>query len=96
MAGTALDVLELGLAVNEDLHDADKKLGKTALSSAVSIGGRWAGAAAGAKLGALAGGLTGPAALVAIPVLSLVGGIAGSFGGDKTGQWIVDITVAEE
>ena len=88
IAGVALDALELGLAIIADLNDGDKKLGKTSLSSAVSIGGRWAGATAGAKLGALAGGLTGPAAPVAVPVLSLVGGIAGSFGGDALGQWL--------
>ena len=96
IAGIALDALELGLAAIEDLTDADKKLGKSTLSSAVSIGGRWAGATAGAKLGALAGGLTGPAAPVAVPVLSLVGGIVGSFGGDALGQWVVDITDAED
>ena len=92
----ALEALELGLAIIADLNDADKKLGKASLSSAVSIGGRWAGATAGAKLGALAGGLTGPAAPVAVPVLSLVGGFAGSIGGDALGQWVVDITDAED
>ena len=96
IAGTALDVVEVGLATIEDLTDTDGKLGKKTLSSAVSVAGRWGGAFAGAKVGAIVGGLTGPAAPVAVPVLSLVGGFAGSFGGDAAGRWIVDITVTEE
>lgn len=96
VAGAALDALELGVAVYDDLNDADRKLGKTTVSTAVSIGTRWGGAAAGAKLGALAGTLTGAAAPLAIPILSLVGGIAGAFGGDALGQWVVDITYVGE
>lgn len=95
VAGIALDALELGLTVYDDLHDADQKLGKKTLSTTFSIGGRWAGAAAGAQAGAFLGGLTGPAAPVAIPILSLVGGIAGSFGGDWLGKYVVDITYVE-
>ncbi|MEG0780891.1 MAG: hypothetical protein RR426_09835, partial [Oscillospiraceae bacterium] len=82
VAGTALDALELGTAIDADVKDADRKLGKKTLSTAASIGGSWAGAALGAKLGALAGAATGPAAPIAVPVLSLAGGIGGSFGGD--------------
>lgn len=96
VAGAALDALELGVAVYDDLNDADRKLGKTTVSTAVSIGTRWGGAAAGAKLGALAGTLAGAAAPLAIPILSLVGGIAGAFGGDALGQWVVDITYVGE
>lgn len=96
VAGVALDALELGVAVYDDLNDADRKLGKTTVSTAVSIGTRWGGAAAGAKLGALAGSLTGAAAPFAIPILSLVGGIASAFGGDALGQWVVDITYVGE
>ena len=96
VAGIALDALELGLAVEADLKDADRKLGKTTASTAASIGGRWVGAAAGAKGGAVLGAMTGPAAPVAIPVLSLVGGIGGSFAGDYLAKWVVDITYAED
>ena len=96
VAGVALDVLELGTAINDDLTDADRKLGKTTLSTAASIGGSWAGGALGAKAGALLGALTGPVAPIAIPVLSVVGGVAGAFGGDKLAQWVVDITVVED
>ena len=39
--------------------------------------------AIGAKAGAIAGGFAGPFAPFAIPVLSLVGGVAGSFSGDS-------------
>ena len=88
VAGTLLDALELGVAVHEDLTDADKKLGGKTLYTSISIGGRWAGAAIGAQIGAWAGTLTGFAAPVAIPVLSLVGGIAGS----ALAQLAVDIT----
>ena len=96
IAGTALDVLEVGLAAIEDLTDTDEKLGKKTLSSAVGVAGRWGGAVAGAKIGMGLGALTGPAAPVAVPVLSLAGGLAGSFGGDALGRWIIDITVTEE
>jgi|GEM_PF-1353299 len=61
VAGIALDALELGTTIEADLTDADRKLGKKTLSTAVGIGGSWAGAALGAKLGALAGAATGPA-----------------------------------
>ena len=96
VAGIALDALELGIAVNADLKDADRKLGKTTASTVASIGGRWAGAAAGAKAGAVIGAMTGPAAPVAIPVLSIMGGVGGSFAGDYLAKWVVDITYAED
>lgn len=95
VAGVALDALELGLAIHDDLHDADKKIGKTTLTTAFSIGGSWAGASLGAEAGALLGAATGPAAPIAIPLLSIVGGIAGSFGGGGLAKWAVDITVVE-
>ena len=88
VAGIALDALELGVAVHEDLTDADKKLGEKTLYTSISIGGRWAGSAIGAQIGAWAGTFTGPAAPVAVPVLSLVGGIAGS----ALAQLAVDIS----
>lgn len=96
VAGVALDALELGMAVNADLKDADRKLGKTTVSTAVSIGGRWVGAAAGAKAGAVLGAMAGPAAPIAIPVLSIVGGIGGSFAGNYLAKWVVDITYVED
>ena len=96
VAGIALDALELGLAVDSDLKDADRKLGKTTASTAASIGGRWTGAAAGAKAGAALGAMTGPAAPIAIPILSIAGGIGGSFAGDYLAKWVVDITYVED
>lgn len=96
VAGVALDVLELGTAIQEDLNDVDGKLGRTTVSTVASIGGSWAGGALGAKAGALLGALAGPAAPVAIPVLSIAGGIGGAFGGDKFAQWVIDITEAED
>ena len=96
VAGIALDALELGLAVDSDLKDADRKLGKTTASTAASIGGRWMGAAAGAKAGAALGAMTGPAAPIAIPILSIAGGIGGSFAGDYLAKWVVDITYVED
>ncbi|WP_312634639.1 hypothetical protein [Oscillibacter sp.] len=96
VAGIALDVLELGTTIDADLKDADRKLGKTTLSTAVGIGGSWAGAALGAKLGALAGVAAGPAAFITVPVLSLAGGIVGALGGDALGRYIVDITCTED
>lgn len=96
VGGIALDVLEVGNAIDADLKDADRKIGKKTLSAAASIGGSWAGAALGAKLGAIAGAATGPAAPIAVPVSGLVGGIGGAFGGDALGKWIVDITCEED
>ena len=92
VAGIALDALELGRAIEADLKDVDKKLGRRTASAAVKIGGRWGGAIGGAKLGAVAGAMTGPAAPIAVPVLSLIGGIGGALGGGNLGRWVVDIT----
>ena len=96
VAGVALDALELGIAIDKDLKDTDKKLGEKTVSTAAKIGGRWAGAAAGAQIGAWAGAFTGPAAPVFVPVLALVGGVAGSLGGDAFAGWVVDITYVGE
>lgn len=96
VAGTALEVLELGLAINSDLKDADKKLGETTLSTTVSIGGRWAGSILFAKGGTLIGAAAGPLAPVAIPVLSIIGGIVGAFAGGRLAEYIVDITYVED
>ena len=88
VCGIALDALELGKAIEDDLHDADGKLGRKTLSTAASIGGQWGGAALGAKLGAA----TTIYAPVAVPILSLVGGAVGAFAGDALAKWVVDIT----
>ena len=91
VCGIALDALELGKAIEEDLHDADGKLGRTTLSTAAS-----GGAALGAKLGAMIGALGTIYAPVTVPILSLAGGIAGSFAGDALAKWVVDITYVGE
>lgn len=94
VAGLALDALEIGLTIYDDLHDADGKLGKKTLSTIVSIGGSWGGAKLGAKAGASLGAAANVAAPVVVPVLSLTGGIAGSYLGSALGKWVVDITYA--
>ena len=95
-AGTVLDVVELGLALQKDLTDADKKLGYTTLSSACSIVGSSLGGAIGTNLGAALGALTGPFSLVAVPVLAFAGGAIGSFAGDNLSGYLLDITCLEE
>lgn len=60
VAGVFLDALELYLAVDLDLKDADRKLGETTSSTVFSIAGRWGGGFAGAKFGAAFGAMTGP------------------------------------
>lgn len=96
VAGVALDVLELGLAVNADLKDADKKLGKTTVSTAVSIGSAWAGAALFAKGGMALGAATGLAAPIVTPILTLVGGTVGAITFSRLGKYVVDITYVED
>ena len=54
----ALDTLELGNAVIDDLNDADKKIGKKTGMALAKICGRWVEAVIGAELG-LAGGIAG-------------------------------------
>ena len=96
VAGVALDVLELGLAVNADLKDADKKLGKTTVSTVVSIGSAWVATAAIAKGAMVLGAATGPAAPIVIPVLTLVGGTVGAILVSRLSKYIVDITYVED
>lgn len=92
VCGIVLDALELGKAIEDDLHDVDGNLGRKTLSTAASIGGQWGGAALGAKLGAA----TTIYAPVAVPILSLVGGAVGAFAGDALAKWVVDITYVGE
>lgn len=102
VAGAALDVLELCNTIDDDLHDADRKIGKKTYTTVVSIGGSWAGGALGAKGGALAGAAIGSAILPGIGtavggvVGGLVLGITGSYVGSSLGEWIIDITEVGE
>lgn len=47
VAGVVLDALELCNTIDDDLHDADQKIGKKTYSSIASIGGNWAGGTLG-------------------------------------------------
>lgn len=98
VAGSVLDVLELCSTIDDDLHDADRKIGKKTYSSAAEIGGSWAGSALGAKGGAWAGAAIGTAVLPGVGTAAggiaggLVLGVAGSFAGSSLGKWVVDMT----
>ena len=97
-AGAALDALELCNVTDEDLHDADQKIGKKTYSTAASIGGSWAGGALGAKGGALAGAAIGTVILPELGTAAggitggLILGVAGSYAGSSLGKWVIDIT----
>ena len=97
-AGAALDALELANTIDDDLHDADGKIGKSTYTSAASIGGSWAGGALGAKGGAFAGATIGTAILPGIGTAiggiagGLILGVAGSYAGSSIGKWVIDIT----
>lgn len=98
VAGSVLDALELCSTIDDDLHDADRKIGKKTYSSAAEIGGSWAGSALGAKGGAWAGAAIGTAVLPGVGTAvggiagGLVLGVAGSFAGSSLGKWVVDMT----
>lgn len=98
VAGAALEALELCNVIDEDLHDADQKIGKKTYTAAASIGGSWAGSALGAKGGALAGAAIGTAILPGLGTAvggiagGLILGVAGSYAGSSFGKWVVDIT----
>ncbi|HPE15390.1 MAG TPA: hypothetical protein PK597_00380 [Oscillospiraceae bacterium] len=99
--GVTLDALELLATMQDDLNDADGKLGKASASTACSIMGRWTGTLVGAKYGAMAGAkigflispLVGPA--VGALVLGFVGGMGGGTLGERLGEWVIDITDME-
>ena len=101
VAGAVLDALELYQTIEGDLHDADRKIGKKTYSAVAGIGGSWGLGALGAKGGAAAGAAIGTAIMPGVgtaiggAVGGLVLGIAGSYGGDALGRWVVDITVTE-
>lgn len=67
-------------------EEATKENTKEVAGTATGLGG----AVAGAKLGAILGAMTGPAAPLAIPILSVLGGFAGFFGGDKLGRAVAE------
>ena len=98
VAGSVLDALELCSTIDDDLHDADRKIGKKTYSAAAEIGGSWAGSALGAKGGAWAGAAIGTAILPGVGTAvggitgGLILGVAGSFAGSSLGKWVVDIT----
>ena len=98
VAGSVLDVLELCSTIDDDLHDAGRKIEKKTYSSAAEIGGSWAGSALGAKGGAWAGAAIGTAVLPGVGTAvggiagGLVLGVAGSFAGSSLGKWVVDMT----
>jgi len=94
-SGLVLDALELGSAIVADIKDSGKMPDKT-ISSAVSIGGSWAGAALLTKAGVALGIATGLAAPFAIPILAIAGGILGSVGGSRLADYLIDITKMEE
>lgn len=102
VAGIVSDTLAIGMTIDADLKDADKKIGKKTYSQVAGSIGSWGGAWAGAKLGAMAGASAGTAVapglgtVIGGAVLGVVGGIAGAFGGDALMRWIVDITVVGE
>jgi len=98
VTGGVLDVLELCNTIDDDLHDADRKIGKKTYSAAADIGGSWAGSALGAKFGAWAGAAIGTAILPGVGTAiggiagGMILGVAGSFAGSSLGKWVVDIT----
>ena len=94
--GAFFDAFELGLALYEDLNDADRKLGQTFLSTSCGIVGGSLGGAAGAKIGAALGTLTGPLAPIAAPIFAIAGGVIGSYTGDSLFRYLVDISYLEE
>ncbi len=94
-SGLVLDALELGNAVIADIKDSGKMPDKT-ISSAVSIGESWVGAASLTKVGVALGIATGPAAPFAIPILAIAGGVIGSVGGSRLADYLIDITNMED
>lgn len=101
VVGIVADTISLGQAINEDLNDADKKIGKRTYTEVARIGGGWAGAIAGAKAGAVIGGMAGSSALPGAGTVigaaggALILGIIGGLGGSALAEYIVDISCLE-
>lgn len=104
VAGVIADTISLGKAVESDLKDADRKLGKTTGTEIFRIAGSWTGSAIGAKYGSMLGASFGTAALPGIGTAvggiagGLIGatvlGIAGSYSGELA-EHIIDISELE-
>ena len=99
VGGIALDALELGIAINEEVARTGR-MGKNTLRTTARIGGRWAGAIAGVKTGAAGGAkigsvVPGTGNIIGCIAGAVILGIAGSFTGGKLAEYVVDVTVAE-
>lgn len=103
VTGILWAAIDAGLAVHEDLTDADKKLEKPSVK--VVVGAymseltamaimQWAG---GAEIGATIGGCFGPVpAAVGAVVVPIILSIAGSTAMSSIAEWVVDVTELTE
>ena len=104
ITGIIADTISLGKAIESDLKDADRKLGKTTSIEIIRIIGSWTGSAIGAKYGAMLGASVGTAALPGLGTAAggiaggLIGatvlGIIGSYSGDLA-EYVIDISELE-
>ena len=104
ITGIIADTISLGKAIESDLKDADRKLGKTTSIEIIRIIGSWTGSAIGAKYGAMLGASVGTAALPGLGTAAggiaggLIGatvlGISGSYSGDLA-EYVIDISELE-
>lgn len=76
-------------AVGRDVRDGTK--GEQTAQTVAEEAGGWAGAIALGEAGAALGALTGPAAPIAMPLLGLIGGGLGYFGGKKIVQGVLSL-----
>lgn len=88
VSSLALDALELGLAIEQDLTDADKKIGKKTWTTAAEISGSWGG--------------IGIATLIGVGTTSVFGAVPGALTyfaatlilpewGEKLGEYVVEL-----
>lgn len=93
VSSLVLDALELGLSIEKDLTDADKKIGKKTWTTAAEIGGSWAGLWLGAKIGSRTGALIGgPVGTIAGAMTGFAAALILSEWGEKLGEYIIDLT----